>query len=150
MDFFRNGADFFVRGETALIRLIASVGPLFFVDVIWDAVSLHAWLYITAGIAAFYSLSYFTKKLAWRNFWIILRYGQILWEFQCGYGISLQWSRKIPYHCHYRKILERIRLWIIGYSGSGDAIIKNRSYALRAKKFLRTPLLAKDINAFTI
>jgi hypothetical protein len=54
-------------GETALIRLIAYIGPLYFVDVIWGTVSLHAWLYISSGVAAFYSLSHFTKKLARRN-----------------------------------------------------------------------------------
>jgi len=65
--FIGNGADFFVCGETALIRVIAFVGPLYLVDVIWGTVSLHAWLYISSAVAAFYSLSHFTKMLARRN-----------------------------------------------------------------------------------
>jgi hypothetical protein len=65
--FIANGTGFFLYGETALIRLITFVGPLYFVDVIWGSVSLHAWLYISSGVAAFYTLSHFTKKLARRN-----------------------------------------------------------------------------------
>jgi hypothetical protein len=56
-----------VYGETALIRAITFVGPLYFVDVIWGTVSLHAWLYIFSGAAAFYSLTHFRKKLARRS-----------------------------------------------------------------------------------
>jgi hypothetical protein len=52
-----------VCGETALNRIIAFVGPLYLVDVIWGAVSLHAWLYLSSTVAAFYSVSHFTKKL---------------------------------------------------------------------------------------
>jgi hypothetical protein len=48
-------------------KVIAFVGPLYFVDIIWGAVSLHAWLYISSAVAAFYSLSHFTKKVARRN-----------------------------------------------------------------------------------
>jgi hypothetical protein len=54
----------FLYGENALIRLITFGGPLYFVDVIWGTVSLHAWLYISSGVAVFYSLSYFTKERA--------------------------------------------------------------------------------------
>jgi hypothetical protein len=56
-----------VCGETALNRIIAFVGPLYLVDVIWGAVSLHAWLYLSSTVAAFYSVSHFTKKLSRRN-----------------------------------------------------------------------------------
>jgi len=66
-DFYRKWNRLFLYGETALIRLITFVGPLYFVDVIWGTVSLHAWLYLSSGVAVFYSLSYFTKKLAWRS-----------------------------------------------------------------------------------
>jgi hypothetical protein len=54
----------FLHRETALIRLITFVGPLYFVDVIWGTITLYAWLYISSGMAAFYILSHFTKKLA--------------------------------------------------------------------------------------
>ena len=54
----------FLYGENALIKLITFGGPLYFVDVIWGTVSLHAWLYISSGVAAFYTLSHFTKELA--------------------------------------------------------------------------------------
>jgi len=64
--FIGNGTGF-LCGETALIRVIAFVGPLFFVDVIWGIVSLHAWLYISSTVAAFCSISHFIKKLARRN-----------------------------------------------------------------------------------
>jgi hypothetical protein len=49
-------------GETALNRIIAFVGPLYLVDIVWGAVLLHAWLYLSST-AAFYSVSHFTKKL---------------------------------------------------------------------------------------
>jgi hypothetical protein len=65
--FIRNETSFYSCGETALNRVIAFVGPLYFVDVIWGTVSLHAWLYISSTVAAFYTLSHFTKKLARRN-----------------------------------------------------------------------------------
>ena len=67
LEFYRKWNRLFLYGETALIRLITFVGPLYFVDVIWGTVSLHAWLYLSSGVAVFYSLSYFTKKLAWRS-----------------------------------------------------------------------------------
>ncbi|MGJ0515845.1 MAG: hypothetical protein ACR65O_08865 [Methylomicrobium sp.] len=41
---------------------IAFVGPLYLLDVIWGAVSLHAWLYISCGIAAFQILSHCLRK----------------------------------------------------------------------------------------
>jgi len=43
-------------GRTALIKVIAFVGLLYIVDFIWWAVSLHAWLYISSAVAAFYIL----------------------------------------------------------------------------------------------
>jgi hypothetical protein len=52
-----------VCGETALNRIIVFVGPLYLVDIVWGAVSLHAWLYLSCTVAAFYSVSHFTKKL---------------------------------------------------------------------------------------
>jgi len=50
-----------------LIKLTAFVGLLYIVDVIWDTVSLHAWLYMSCAVAAFYSFSILTKKLARRK-----------------------------------------------------------------------------------
>lgn len=38
------------------IRLLFFAGSLYLMDVIWGTVSLHAWLYLSSGIAGFYSL----------------------------------------------------------------------------------------------
>jgi len=63
LDFYRKWNGVFVCGETALNRIIAFVGPMYFLDIIWGAVTLHAWLYLSSTVAAFYSVSHFTKKL---------------------------------------------------------------------------------------
>jgi hypothetical protein len=41
------------RETSARIAKIAFACPLFLLDVIWGTVSLHAWLYISCGIAVF-------------------------------------------------------------------------------------------------
>jgi hypothetical protein len=41
------------RETSARIAKIAFARPLFLLDVIWGTVSLHAWLYISCGIAVF-------------------------------------------------------------------------------------------------
>jgi hypothetical protein len=50
------------RKASAKMAKIAFVGPLYLLDVIWGAVSLHAWLYISCGVAAFQILSHCLRK----------------------------------------------------------------------------------------
>jgi hypothetical protein len=48
--------------KSSLKRVIALAGPLYFVDIIWGAISLHAWLYISTGVAVSQILSYCLRK----------------------------------------------------------------------------------------
>lgn len=47
--------------KSSVKKVIAFVWLLFLVDVIWSAVSLHAWIFVFSGVAAFYILSYLKK-----------------------------------------------------------------------------------------
>jgi hypothetical protein len=47
---------------TARMVKIAFAGPLYLVDVIWGAASLHAWLYVSCGIAVFQILLHCLRK----------------------------------------------------------------------------------------
>lgn len=48
--------------KTFIRKVIAVAGIFFLANIIWASVSLHAWLYLCAGIAAFYILSYLIKR----------------------------------------------------------------------------------------
>jgi hypothetical protein len=50
------------RKASAKMAKIAFVGPLYLADVIWGAVSLHAWLYLSCGVAVFQILSHCLRK----------------------------------------------------------------------------------------
>lgn len=50
------------RKTSAKMAKIAFVGPLYLLDVIWGAVSLHAWLYISCSIAIFQILFHYARK----------------------------------------------------------------------------------------
>jgi hypothetical protein len=50
------------RKTPAKMAKIAFVGPLYLLDVIWGAVSLHAWLYISCGVAVFQILFHYARK----------------------------------------------------------------------------------------
>jgi len=49
------------KTKKSSVKMIVLVGLLFLVGAIWGVVSLHAWIFIFSGVAAFYILSYLKK-----------------------------------------------------------------------------------------
>ncbi|MFZ2169792.1 MAG: hypothetical protein WAW61_09165 [Methylococcaceae bacterium] len=47
--------------KSSVKMMIVFVGLLFLVGAIWGLVSLHVWIFVFSGIAAFYILSYLKK-----------------------------------------------------------------------------------------
>jgi len=47
--------------KSSVNMMIVFVGLLFLVGVIWGLISLHVWIFVFSGIAAFYILSYLKK-----------------------------------------------------------------------------------------